>query len=853
MTIECSPQLLQLAVTGSLDAEQEAQVALHIETCSDCAAVLERMAGSAELQTETAQFLRPDEFGERSLDAAPISVSDFVVEYLRPSSEPGTLGRIGSYEVLDVVGRGGMGIVLKAFDSDLKRFVAIKALAPHLAHNSLARQRFIREAQAVAAVVNPHVIAIHQVHAQGKIPFLVMPLMSGETLATRLQERGSLEIDEVLRIGLQIAEGLAAAHRLGMVHRDVKPANILLDKGVDRAVLTDFGLARAADDGSLTSWGFIAGTPQYMSPEQARGEPLDHRSDLFSLGCVLYEMAVGVSPFKADSPIASLRLLLDESPMSLNSLNPRLPPWFVLLVEQLLEKSPDRRFASADELRDTLAGCIAYLQQPTHNELPAAVQRLIVDAAVSKNRNPFAFSFWSNRMKWLLLSRKRIATVSVVILVSAGLVCYAVMSRKMGPDQVAIMQVRQQFPHGVGQEWDSQTKSEYTQKCLEVVKKYPNSFGALEAIISAVSNGDPGPAEEGLKEAVDTAPLLHLSVLVGPAARLEPNPFRPHLSRLLQRVKEAPQTSESAVLLGFICAAASHDKTASLPSQFREAANLLLLAHADHPAAAAIADVVIIHADRGAQYVATASDEVAWANDLEPILRDLIKSSRSSVVKLRSQIAVASILERRNTAESNQEAAELLDHFLQEYRGPAATPGGAPSSEPGNLVWLAKEHLMALRAGSVGMPAPRTEGLDLLGKPLSLSDYRGKATLVVFWASWCSPCMAMTPHEVALAERYQNRPFAIFGINGDRDPAFASHVAEKNQITWRSLESGVQPGDTDNTPLRYGLIWKAAGWPTVVLVDHLGIVRYRWLGAPDSKQLDDAVEALVIEAEQAQQ
>ena len=163
---------------------------------------------------------------------------------------------------------------------------------------------------------------------------------------------------------MQAAAGLAAAHEQGLVHRDVKPANILLEKGVERAVLTDFGLARAADDVSMTRWGIIAGTPQYMSPEQARGEPLDGRSDLFSLGCVLYEMASGVSPFRADSTMATLRRLIDDPPPALASLNPELPPWFVGIVERLLEKDPARRFGSAKEVSELLEGCLAHLQQP---------------------------------------------------------------------------------------------------------------------------------------------------------------------------------------------------------------------------------------------------------------------------------------------------------------------------------------------------------------------------------------------------------------------------------------------------------------------------------------------------------
>jgi WD40 repeat protein len=278
--------------------------------------------------------------------------------------------------VLEVLGRGGMGVVLKAFDPELKRCVAIKALAPHLAQSSLAKQRFAREAQAAAAVVHPNVMAIHQVRPVGRLPFLVMPLVAGESLAERLARRGSLDLTETLRIGMQTAAALDAAHEQGLVHRDVKPANILLEKGVERVLLADFGLARAGDDVALTRWGIIAGTPQYMSPEQARGEPLDGRSDLFSLGCILYEMATGVSPFRADSVMATMRRLVEESPPAMTALNPQIPRWFVALVGRLLEKDPARRFVTAKDVAALLEGCLAHVQQPDGAPLPTELAAL---------------------------------------------------------------------------------------------------------------------------------------------------------------------------------------------------------------------------------------------------------------------------------------------------------------------------------------------------------------------------------------------------------------------------------------------------------------------------------------------
>jgi formylglycine-generating enzyme required for sulfatase activity/serine/threonine protein kinase len=380
MSTQCSIALLESALAGNLPADDEGVVQRHLEECEACCAALERMVGGPAWCQEAAALLAQDEL-DAALPGHPLvgveewSDADFTVEHLEPADEPGALGRLGGYDVLEIIGRGGMGVVLKGFDRELKRCVAIKVLSPHLAQSSLARKRFAREAQAAAVVVHPHVLAIHQVQPNGRLPFLVMPLVAGESLAQRLAAHGRLELKEILRIGMQAAAGLAAAHEQGLVHRDVKPANILLDKGVERAVLTDFGLARAADDVTLTRWGVIAGTPQYMSPEQARGEALDGRSDLFSLGCVLYEMATGVSPFRADSVMATMRRLVDDTPQAMASLNPELPPWFVAIVDRLLEKDPSQRFDSAKEVSELLESCLAHLQQPSSVSLPTVLPK----------------------------------------------------------------------------------------------------------------------------------------------------------------------------------------------------------------------------------------------------------------------------------------------------------------------------------------------------------------------------------------------------------------------------------------------------------------------------------------------
>ena len=232
---------------------------------------------------------------------------------------------LGRYDIERVIGSGGMGVVLKAHDSELNRPIAIKLLAPHLAHVGAARERFAREGRAAAAVVHEHVVAIYNVESDGPVPFLVMQYVPGRSLQARVDEDGPLGVEEILRIGMQAAAGLAAAHRQGLVHRDVKPSNILLENQVERAVLTDFGLARAIDDASLTQTGILAGTPHYMSPEQATGGPIDHRSDLFSLGAVLYFMATGHPPFRAVGALAVLHRICHEKHRPVWQLNKTFP------------------------------------------------------------------------------------------------------------------------------------------------------------------------------------------------------------------------------------------------------------------------------------------------------------------------------------------------------------------------------------------------------------------------------------------------------------------------------------------------------------------------------------------------
>jgi len=293
--------------------------------------------------------------------------------FLTPSADPRHLGWLGHYEIHEVIGKGGFGVVLKGFDERLHRVVAVKVLSPAFAANGSARKRFIREARAAAAVKNEHVVGIYDVQEEAQPPYLVMELIDGIALQDKLDRHGAFGVKEILRIGMQIAEGLAAAHKQGLVHRDIKPANILLENGVERVKITDFGLARAVDDASVTQSGTVAGTPMYMSPEQAEGLPIDHRSDLFSLGTVLYAMCTGHPPFRASGTHAVLKRVIDASPRPIREVNPEIPDWLEAIAAKLHAKKPDDRFESAAEVAEHLGQHLAHLQQPNQTAPPPRI------------------------------------------------------------------------------------------------------------------------------------------------------------------------------------------------------------------------------------------------------------------------------------------------------------------------------------------------------------------------------------------------------------------------------------------------------------------------------------------------
>ena len=386
------------ALAALLEAEANddlANYSEHLETCVSCQQTLAELAddraGWEELvrrlpqadntaisESPALERVKAQLKNELMLTLTPTNddaEADWSLSLLSAADRPELLGCLGGYEVQEVIGRGGMGVVFKAFDPVLHRLVAIKVMAAAVAGSANARLRFIREAQAAAAVCHENVVSVHAVDEANGLPYLVMQFVAGESLQARLDRAGSLEVSEIVRIGLQTASGLAAAHAQGLIHRDIKPANLLLENGLARVKITDFGLVRTGDDVQLTRQGEVAGTPQYMAPEQARGERVDHRADLFSLGSVLYACCTGASPFRGSTALALLRQVSEQAPAPPRSLNPAMPVWLETFIGRLMAKDPAERFQSAAEVAALLEGYLAHLRQPATvaaPQLPAA-------------------------------------------------------------------------------------------------------------------------------------------------------------------------------------------------------------------------------------------------------------------------------------------------------------------------------------------------------------------------------------------------------------------------------------------------------------------------------------------------
>lgn len=287
------------------------------------------------------------------------------LNFLAPAQQADELGRLGDYRVLKVLGVGGMGMVFKAEDIRLGRLVALKVMRPGVASKPQAKERFLREARATAAISHDHVVQIHQVGEDRGVPFIAMQYLAGQSLQTAFTRLKKLRPKDVARIGKEVALGLAAAHEKGLIHRDIKPDNIWIEAKTHRAKILDFGLARdLTTDEGLTQSGTILGTPRYMAPEQVTGGKVDHRADLFSLGSMLYHLASGKPAFAGANIAALLFSITQSAPQPLDQIAPQIDPSLADWIMRLLSKDPEHRPQSTEEVAKRFASIETTLKTP---------------------------------------------------------------------------------------------------------------------------------------------------------------------------------------------------------------------------------------------------------------------------------------------------------------------------------------------------------------------------------------------------------------------------------------------------------------------------------------------------------
>ncbi len=300
-------------------------------------------------------------------------------------SAPEAPDRLGRYKITEKIGEGAMSVVYKAFDAEINRYIAIKQLRPEIMRDPEYRTRFLSEARAAGNLIHPNIVTIFDVGEAEQGPYIGMDFLDGPTLEARMAQDDKAPLREILDIGIQLAEGLDHAHQRGVVHRDIKPSNIILMPGSNRVRITDFGIAHidSTDKLSQTVSGTLLGTPQYMSPEQAEGKPVDGRSDLFSVGIILYQLVAGQLPFNART-LASLYVsIVQQDPVPLKKLVPDAPVGLRHAIEKLLNKDPAKRFRSAGELAGVLRNLAAELDAKEKREAEAKIVPLRVRYTVT--------------------------------------------------------------------------------------------------------------------------------------------------------------------------------------------------------------------------------------------------------------------------------------------------------------------------------------------------------------------------------------------------------------------------------------------------------------------------------------
>ncbi|TWU07799.1 protein kinase domain-containing protein [Stieleria varia] len=910
-----TPDHLLTFLRGQLSSKEESELQLHLNDCVVCRERLEDAAADADAWNEAKQFFGSGALRESSEDSEGRQEEAIkgsqrihqVLDTLAPTDDPESLGRIGGYEVTGVVGAGGMGVVLKAQDRSLDRIVAVKVMSPHLASSGSARKRFAREAKAAAAVLHPNVIAIHSVASEDANPYLVMPYVRGASLQKRIDSQGPLPLKDVLRIGAQIAAGLAAAHEQGLVHRDIKPANILLEEGVERVTITDFGLARAVDDASMTRSGVIAGTPQYMSPEQTRGEPIDARSDLFSLGSVLYAMCAGRSPFRAETTYGVLHRIANDNPTPVCDVNSDVPEWLGHIIERLMAKRPEDRIESTAQVAELLEGCLAHVQQPAAVQLPEAVTAL----APNRTRRPPIAKYIAAAAGGVALF---FAGILIVLELNKGTltiesevddVPIRIVQDEKAVKQMIIVKGENSIRISAGKyivEIDGEVDGVYveddiltlTRGAVEIVHvvRTPEDSGSEFSELYQLSErrvigeqsesadhsqvDEPprelSPAEKALSEleaeynqlesayhqasedAVDEVELDRVY------EEMDPRHIMP--SKYLAMEETYRGTDEGLKALVQVCGMARSVAGANSPAGKgrREAVKRVIQHYLQRE------DLESIIATLGGGPFVPQADELLQAlverspfrkTQAEALIAQINFGKEALMVESQMPKVRAAVQDRMKEApptlrDEFEQRLKLLENTdfnqlrrdLNEKLGRLAKLYSDVSVKHYGTGGTAAQRLShAINKVIIGQPAPELEAFDIDGKPFRLSELRGKHVVLMFAQSVNDDYGDMYAPMRQLVAKYKQAPMRVVGIMSNADQTHLHAAAKRGDINWTVISQPL------NGPLQ--LDWGIEGYPTACIIDADGMLHpplhmpYYGEGGYDTAEIDEAMEGLL--------
>lgn len=708
---------------------------------------------------------------------------------------------LGPYKLLEQIGQGGMGVVYLAEHVKLHRQVALKILPQKSTKDKLALERFYREARAVAALDHPNIVRAYDVGEVDGVHYLAMEYVPGINLQTHIDKKGPMPWRVAVGFISQACRGLQHAHERGMVHRDIKPGNLLVDRQGTLKIL-DLGLARCFrnDQDNLTAKFAqneeLTGSLDYMAPEVARGEQaIDIRSDIYSLGLTLYALVTGKPPYEGSPAQKLLYHQVKDLPL-LHEVQPDVPPELSTVVARMIAKNPSSRYPTPGHvLADLLPWSPAGSAPPSTVRLSAGQTQTLSSEPRTSDTVPRLTS--------------PTETLPEAIIIEDG---PAPTKAPTGP-----------IPRpAVPAKPAARLSSTPATGPIRTAATMPSTPAAA-----------PTPSRNGT---VKVAPLP------SPTTRIKPASPTQTVAKAMVVASEADDeelADEESGQDSFRRKGKGKRKK-SKAKKWTQNQGLLVGLVIGLGAAVIIVPLLII----GFLF--------DFASDMASPNPALAANPNDPAFRSGSRPGVKGYTDTQRT--SHQAPASPPPNVPQPPTGQPGQPGlpggsvgasnpnrgGQLPSPPGGGSWVPGQEPV------VGMVAPEIDGEDLDGACFRLSDYRGSVVLLDFWGFWCPHCRGMIPHERMLVERMRGRPFALLGVNSDRDASKLQSDLVTHQVNWRSFKN--TRGDGSESISK---IWGIRGWPTLILIDHNGIIKEKWVGVPDYGILDARIEELVREAERA--